>query len=538
MDTYMAHTIGIDLGTTNSAVAALDERGEPYIIVNNEGARTTPSVVARTEQGELLTGITAKRQHITNPTNTASSVKRLMGQRFDSSYVTHAHKRLTYKITRSENGDAWLQLGGELVAPPEVAAIVLQKLKTDAELYLGEDVTDAVITVPAYFNEGQRNATKAAGAIAGLNVLRIINEPTAAAIAYGRGKMATNESSALSASTIAVYDLGGGTFDISILRLDAGVFQVISTAGDAFLGGDDFDSAIVDHITTDFRNQTGIDLSADPPALARITEAAETAKIELSSATTSRILLPFITADTTGPRNLEYEFTRTELDRIVSPLILRTLEPCEQALADADVTFEDIDEVLLVGGQTRMPAVQEVVQEYFGQQPSHTVNPDEVVALGAAIQGGILSGDVEQALLLLDVTSQTLGNATIGNEFAPIIPRNTTIPTSATETFYTVLDNQTGVIIEVMQGESDVASENTKLGEFVLNGIRRAAAGTVAIEVTFIIDSNGMLTARAEEVGTGKATEIILKEATGLTQGQVEEMTEKASRRRRDEQSR
>lgn len=529
----MGRTVGIDLGTTNSAVAAMDPEGEPQLIVNAEGNRTTPSVVARALDGEHFVGAVAKRQAATNPENTLFSVKRLMGQRYNDEAVQAIAARLPYELVRHDNGDAWVQLGDETLAPPEVGAMVLQKLKTDAERYLGEEVTDAVITVPAYFDDGQRNATKAAGTIAGLNVIGIVNEPTAAALAYGIGAKASEESQEDTGShCIAVFDLGGGTFDISLLRLgEGGVFDVMSTAGDAFLGGDDFDLRVAGRLLEAFGAETGIDLSEDQSALMRVKEAAEQAKAELSTIQRSRISLPYIAADATGPKHLEYELTRDEFEELVVDLVERTREPCRRAMEDAGLERDQIDQVILVGGQTRMPLVREIAREYFGREPHQGVNPDEVVALGAAVQAGSLSGEASKEILLLDVTSQTLGTSVIRNRFSPIIARNTTIPTSNTETYYTVKDNQTGMLLDVLQGESEVASENRKLGDFHLNGLRRKPAGQVSVDVTFSMDADGILSAHAVDHDTGVEAEITITDATGLTERQIEEMTEKAAER-------
>ena len=531
----MGRTIGIDLGTTNSCMAFVDEQGEANVIINAEGGRTTPSVVARTADGEYLTGASARRQAATNAEDTLFSVKRLMGQRFDERSVQETIARYPFRVERADNGDAWVRLGGESMAPPEVAAMILQKLKADAEQYLGEDVTDAVITVPAYFDDGQRNATKAAGEIAGLNVRRIINEPTAAALAYGMDTAIAQSDQPTSPIHLAVYDLGGGTFDISILRLDSGVVDVVATSGNAFLGGDDFDALIVEHLLDDFRRDTGLDLSNDAAALMRVKEAAETAKRELSTTQTARVNLPYISADQSGPKHLECELSREQLDEWAADLVQATIEPCEQALSDAQLMPGDIDQVALIGGQTRMPLVQEVVRNYFGREPSRGVNPDEVVAVGAALQGGILGGDVEQALLLLDVTSQTLGTSIVGDVFSPIIERNTSIPTSSSENYVTVADNQTEMLIDILQGESRTASENRELGKFRLRGLRAAPAGEASAELTFMLDADGILSARAYDADTGAEAEITLQDAVGLTGSQIEEMTQKAERRRQAE---
>ena len=530
----MPRAIGIDLGTTNSCMAFVDEQGDANVIINAEGGRTTPSVVARTADREYLVGASAQRQAATNPEHTLFSVKRLMGQRFNDRSVQETIARYPFQVERADNGDAWVRLGGEQMAPPEVAAMILQKLKADAEQYLGEDVTDAVITVPAYFDDGQRNATKAAGEIAGLNVRRIINEPTAAALAYGMDTAIAQSDQPAAPMNLAVYDLGGGTFDISILRLDSGVVDVVATSGDAFLGGDDFDALIVEHLLDDFRRDAGIDLAADPAALTRVKEAAETAKRELSTTQMARVNLPYITANQDGPKHLECELTREQLDEWADDLVQATLGPCEQALSDAQLSPADIDQVALIGGQTRMPLVQEVVRSYFGREPSRSVNPDEVVAVGAALQGGIMGGKVERALLLLDVTSQTLGTAIIGDVFSPIIERNTSIPTSSSENYHTTANNQTAMRIEILQGESPTASANRELGVFTLSGLRSAPAGEAGAEVTFSLDADGILSARAYDADTGAEAQITLEDAVGLTASQIEEMTQKAERRRQD----
>lgn len=530
----MGRTVGIDLGTTNSAVAVIDPEGEPEVIVNAQGSRTTPSVVARRPaDGEELIGEVAKRQAAINPQNTLFSVKRLMGQRYDDEVVQAVAARLPYDLTRHDNGDAWVQLGGEALAPSEVGAMVLQKLKADAEQFLGEEVSDAVITVPAYFDDGQRNATKAAGTIAGLNVIGIVNEPTAAALAYGFSAKASEDGQdGAAAAHIVVYDLGGGTFDVSILRLGGGgVFEVVSTAGDSFLGGDDFDLRVVGRLLEAFQAETGIDLSEDQAALMRVKEAAEQAKHELSTIQRSRISLPYIAADSAGPKHLEYELARDELEELVADLVERTREPCRRAMADARLDLDQIDQVILVGGQTRMPMVREAAREHFGREPHQGVNPDEVVALGAAIQSGSLTGEIGREILLLDVTSQTLGTSVIGDRFSRIIPRNTTIPTSRMETYYTVSDNQTTMLIDVLQGESETASENRKLGDFHLSGLRRAPAGQASADLTFNMDADGILSAHAVDHDTGVEAEITITDAPGLTQRQIEEMTEKAAER-------
>ena len=528
----MGRTIGIDLGTTNSAVAVIDPEGEAELITNAEGSRTTPSVVAHSTDGAHFVGTTARRQAATNPERTLFSVKRLMGRRFDDETVQALAARMPYRIVQHENGDAWVQLGDEALAPPEVAAMVLQKLKADAQQALGEAVTDAVITVPAYFDDGQRNATKAAGAIAGLNVLRIINEPTAAALAFGVGaKASARDRGGAPAAHIVVYDLGGGTFDVSILRLDEEVFDVVSTAGDAFLGGDDFDLRIVERLLETFRSETGIDLSEDQFALMRIKAAAEDAKAELSATRRSRINLPYIFFDKTGPKHLEYELTRDELEDLVADLVERTREPCNRAMRDAELEYDRIDQVILVGGQTRMPLVRAKVREFFGRQPHQGVNPDEAVALGAAIQAGAMTGDLSKDVLLLDVTSQTLGTTVYEDIYSPIIPRNTTIPTSNTETYHTRFDNQTVIRFDVLQGESAIASENRKLGTYHIRGLREAPAREVTVETTFSIDVDGILSGYTVNHETGAEAEITITDATGLTQPQIEEMAKKAAER-------
>ncbi|HMG47602.1 MAG TPA: molecular chaperone DnaK, partial [Allosphingosinicella sp.] len=477
----MARVIGIDLGTTNSAVAVM-EGGKPKVIENAEGARTTPSVVAFTKDGERLIGQPAKRQAVTNPDNTVFAVKRLIGRRFDDPVTKKDMELVPYKIVRGANGDAWVNAGGKDYSPSQISAFILQKMKETAEAYLGETVTQAVITVPAYFNDAQRQATKDAGQIAGLEVLRIINEPTAAALAYGMEKQ--------DGKTIAVYDLGGGTFDISILEIGDGVFEVKSTNGDTFLGGEDFDAKIVDYLADEFKKQEGIDLRSDRLALQRLKEGAERAKIELSSAQTTEVNLPFITADQNGPKHLVKTITRTDLEKLVESLIKRTLDPCKKALADAGVKAADIDEVVLVGGMTRMPKVRETVKEFFGKEPHTGVNPDEVVAMGAAIQAGVLQGEVKD-VLLLDVTPLSLGIETLGGVFTRMIDRNTTIPTKKTQTYSTAEDNQDAVTIRVFQGEREMAADNKLLGQFDLVGIPPAPRGVPQVEVTFDIDANG-----------------------------------------------
>jgi len=527
----MAKVIGIDLGTTNSAVAVI-EAGEPTIIPNSEGGRITPSVIAISKAGERLSGQVAKRQAVTNSENTVYSIKRLMGRRFEDPEVQRDVSLLSYKIDAAANGDAQVHMGDRAYSPAEISAMVLQKLKTDAEAYLGEPVTEAVITVPAYFNDSQRSATKDAGKIAGLEVLRIINEPTAAALAYGLDKKGEE--------TIAVFDLGGGTFDISILELGEGTFQVKSTNGNTHLGGDDFDQRIIDWLVDEFRRDQGIDLKQDRMALQRLREAAERAKVELSSVMQTDVNLPFITADAAGPKHMNITLTRAKLEQLVGDLVEQTLGPCKQALADAGITASQVDEVILVGGQTRMPLVQETVRQFFGKEPHKGVNPDEVVAIGAAIQAGVLKGEVRD-VLLLDVTPLTLGIETLGGVATPLIPRNTTIPTSKSQIFSTAADNQPSVEIHVLQGERAMAGDNKSLGRFMLDGILPAPRGVPQIEVAFDIDANGILNVSARDKATGKEQKITITAGSGLSKEEVERLRQEAElhaeedRRRREE---
>ena len=514
----MGKAVGIDLGTTNSVVAVV-QGGEPVVIPNQEGARTTPSVVAITEKGERLVGQIAKRQSITNPENTIFSIKRLMGRKYISPEVEHAKKRLPYRIVEAPNNDAHVEIRGKNYSPPEVSAMILQKLKQAAEDYLGESVTEAVITVPAYFDDSQRQATKDAGRIAGLNVLRIINEPTAAALAYGMDKKKEEK--------IGVYDLGGGTFDISILEIGEGVIEVKSTNGNTYLGGDDFDLRIMDWLVEEFRKDQGIDLKNDKMALQRLKESAEKAKIELSTATETEINLPFVTADATGPKHLLMKLTRAKLEQLVGDLIEDTIRPCKNALSDANLSTTNIDEILLVGGQTRTPKVQQTVQNFFGKEPNRSVNPDEVVAVGAAIQAAVLKGDVKE-VLLLDVTPLSLGIETLGGIFTKIIERNTTIPTKKSQIFSTATDNQPAVSIKVFQGEREMAADNKLLGNFELIGIPPAPRGVPQVEVTFDIDANGILHVAAKDLGTGKEQSIRITASSGLTEEEIKKMVRDA----------
>ncbi len=525
----MAKIIGIDLGTTNSVMAVI-EGGEPVVIPNAEGSRLTPSVVATNPKtGERLVGQMAKRQAVTNPTNTIASIKRFMGRRMNDPAVQEEEERVSYKLQAGSNGDVRVLMGGKEYAPPEVSAMILQKLKRDAEAYLGETVEQAVITVPAYFNDAQRQATKTAGQIAGLEVLRIINEPTASALAYGLANKGD--------ARIAVYDLGGGTFDISILDVGEGVFEVLSTAGDTHLGGDDFDQTIIDWAAKEFQNQEGLDLREDPMALQRLREAAERAKVELSSVMQTDINLPFITATAEGPKHLNLTLTRAKLEQLTEHLVERTLGPVQDALRDAGLEKGDVDQIVLVGGQTRMPAVQDAVRRFFDREPHKGVNPDEVVAVGAAVQAGVLGGEVKD-VLLLDVTPLTLGLETAGGIASPIIPRNTTIPTSETKTVSTVADSQTEVRIHVVQGERPLAAENRSLGKFELTKIRPAPRGLPQIDVTFDIDADGILKVSAKDRDTGQETGITITASTGLREEEVAEMVAAAQAAESDDMTR
>ena len=514
----MAKVIGIDLGTTNSCVAVMDGK-DAKVIENAEGARTTPSIVAFSGDGERLVGQPAKRQAVTNPENTVFAVKRLIGRRYDDPVTEKDKKLVPYHIVKGDNGDAWVEAGDKKQSPSQISAMILQKMKETAEAYLGEKVEKAVITVPAYFNDAQRQATKDAGKIAGLEVLRIINEPTAAALAYGLDKT--------EGKTIAVYDLGGGTFDISVLEIGDGVFEVKSTNGDTFLGGEDFDMRLVEYLAAEFKKEQGIDLKNDKLALQRLKEAAEKAKIELSSTTQTEINLPFITADATGPKHLTLKLSRAKFEQLVDDLVQRTIEPCKAALRDAGLKAGEIDEVVLVGGMTRMPKIQEIVKQFFGKEPHKGVNPDEVVALGAAIQAGVLQGDVKD-VLLLDVTPLSLGIETLGGVFTRLIERNTTIPTKKSQVFSTAEDSQSAVTIRVFQGEREMAADNKMLGQFDLVGIPPAPRGVPQIEVTFDIDANGIVNVSAKDKGTGKEHQIRIQASGGLSDADIEKMVKDA----------
>lgn len=514
----MGRTVGIDLGTTFSLVATM-EGGEAVIITNREGERLTPSVVAIDKKGERQVGLLAKRQAITNPENTIFSIKRLIGRKFKDAEVQNDIKRLPYKIVEASNGDAKVIMGGKEYSPAEISAMILQKLKLDAEAFLGDKVTDAVITVPAYFNDSQRQATKDAGTIAGLNVIRIVNEPTASALAYGMDKKKEE--------MIAVYDLGGGTFDVSILELGEGTFQVKSTNGDTHLGGDDIDLKVMDYLIDEFKKEQGIDLRQDKMALQRLKDAAEKAKRELSTTGQTEINLPFVTADASGPKHLNITLTRAKLEQLAADLLERSIEPCKKALSDAGLTAAQVTDVILVGGQTRMPKVQEIVRQFFGKEPIKGINPDEAVALGAAIQGGVLKGDVKD-ILLLDVTPLTLGIETLGGVMTGLIPRNTTIPTSKSQVFSTAADNQPSVEIHVLQGERPMSGDNKTLGRFILDGILPAPRGVPQVEVTFDLDANGILNVRAQDKGTGKEQKITITASSGLNKEEVEKMRREA----------
>jgi molecular chaperone DnaK len=524
----MGKIIGIDLGTTNSCVAVM-EGGQPKVIENSEGARTTPSIIAYMEDGEVLVGAPAKRQAVTNPRSTLYAVKRLIGRKFEEKEVQKDINMMPYAIVRAENGDAWVAARDRKLAPPQVSAEVLRKMKKTAEDYLGEEVTEAVITVPAYFNDAQRQATKDAGRIAGLEVLRIINEPTAAALAYGIDKQKPGKM-----ERVAVYDLGGGTFDVTILELNSGVFEVKATNGDTFLGGEDFDQRLIDWLARRFEEQTGIDLKRDRMALQRLKEAAERAKHELSSSTETEVNLPFITADATGPRHLAEPIDRATLEELCGDLVERTIEPCRIALRDAGLSVQQLDTVILVGGMTRMPKVQEVVRRFFGREPHKGVNPDEVVAVGAAIQGGVLKGEVKD-VLLLDVTPLSLGVETAGGVFTKIIGKNTTVPAKKSQVFSTAVDNQPLVSVHVLQGEREMAADNKTLGRFELVGIPPAPRGVPQIEVTFDIDANGIVHVSAKDLGTGKHQQIRITASSGLSEDEIERMVKDAEANRADD---
>ncbi|TQE99390.1 MAG: molecular chaperone DnaK [Spiribacter salinus] len=515
----MGKIIGIDLGTTNSCVAVM-EGGSSRVIENAEGDRTTPSTVAFSEDGEVLVGAAAKRQAVTNPENTLHAIKRLIGRKFEEDVVQRDVKEMPYSIVKADNGDAWVEVRDKKMAPPEISARVLQKMKSTVEDYLGEEVTEAVITVPAYFNDSQRQATKDAGRIAGLEVNRIINEPTAAALAYGLDKKGGDRK-------VAVYDLGGGTFDVSIIEIaeveGEHQFEVLSTNGDTFLGGEDFDRAVIDYLVAEFKKDQGIDLSGDRLALQRLKEAAEKAKIELSSAQQTEVNLPYITADQTGPKHLNLKLTRAKLESLVENLVSRTIKPCEVALNDAGLKASEVDEVILVGGQTRMPKVQEAVKDFFGKEPRRDVNPDEAVAIGASIQGGVLGGDVKD-VLLLDVTPLSLGIETLGGVMTKLIEKNTTIPTKANQVFSTAEDNQSAVTVHVLQGEREMAADNKSLGKFDLSDIPPAPRGVPQVEVTFDIDANGILHVTARDKGTGKEQSIQIRASSGLSEDEIERM--------------